>query len=81
MPTSPASSPTVVLSGYVPEKQLAAELNCSVRTLRRWTERRTGPPVTKIGGRLWYSRAGIDTWLRWRSGEKTLPRLRRRRRS
>lgn len=59
-----ASNPTSqALTGYIRESDLAAELRVSLRTLRRWDERRIGPARTQIGRAIYYSRASIDSWL------------------
>ena len=54
-----------VLDDYLTPEQLADELGISTRTLYRW--RRVwgdAPPVTKVGRRLLFRRAAVDSWLR-----------------
>jgi hypothetical protein len=51
------------LSGYIPQADLAAELKVHTRTLRRWEAERVGPLRTKIGKKIYYSRAAIEHWL------------------
>ena len=58
------SNPT--LAGHVSEHDLAREMNISLRTLRRWAQERSGPVVTKIGRRVFYSRESVAVWLRGR---------------
>ena len=55
-----------VLSEYMEEDELAAELNCSPRTIQRWHRLREGPPRTKIGKRVFYRRNSVADWLRSR---------------
>jgi len=73
-----ASNPNHSLAGHVSEKDLAAELTVAVRTLRRWQVERTGPPITKIGRKIFYSREGISTWLQRREQRPCRTRSRRR---
>jgi hypothetical protein len=54
---------TGVLAGYLTEKQLAAELGLTERTLARWRERRIGPPVTMVGRVPQYSIEAARAWL------------------
>lgn len=64
---SASSNPTNrTLSGHVSEHDLAREMNISLRTLRRWAQERSGPVVTKIGRRVFYSRESVAVWLRGR---------------
>jgi len=52
-----------VLEEYIPDEQLAAELDKSPRTLARWRRLREGPPVTKIGKKIFYRRSAVKEWL------------------
>jgi Helix-turn-helix domain len=47
---------------YFPERELARVLGVSPRTLRRWNERRCGPPRTVIGRKVYYKK---DSAMRW----------------
>lgn len=40
-------------------EQLAAELQIGVKTLANWRSARVGPPYTKVGGCVRYSRAAV----------------------
>jgi hypothetical protein len=57
---------TSLLNEYFAPAELAAELNVCPKTLDRWRIEGTGPPITKIGRRTYYSRSGVATWLRTR---------------
>lgn len=59
-----------ILSDYIREKALAAQLNKSVRTLERWRRERIGPPVTLIGGTCWYR---VKTVIRWLQDQEQKP--------
>ena len=52
-----------VLSDYIPEDELAAELGVCRRTLRRWFVLGEGPPRRKIGQRILYRRKAVENWL------------------
>jgi hypothetical protein len=57
------------LENHQTEKELAASLKAKtgfgcVRTLRKWRERRTGPPWIKFGKAILYPIDGFEAWLR-----------------
>ena len=73
-----AAATSELLKDYWNEEQLAAELdNCSVKTLRRWEEEKSGPPITKIGRKNFYRKAAVAEWLRSceESGRKRRPKV------
>ncbi len=43
--------------------QLAAELGVTPGTLRNWRTAGRGPRGARIGGRVRYRRADVDTWI------------------
>jgi excisionase family DNA binding protein len=45
------------------EKQVAAYLNISVATVRRWRLFRKGPRFVKIGSSVRYKRGDVEAWL------------------
>jgi DNA-binding transcriptional MerR regulator len=45
-------------------KQVADALGVRVDLLTKWRRKRVGPPYTRLIGRIYYSRADIDEWLR-----------------
>jgi hypothetical protein len=47
--TAPAQDALGILEGYVTERELARQLDKSLRTVRRWRGKREGPPSTRIG--------------------------------
>jgi hypothetical protein len=53
-----------VPGGYIPEAEIAAELNMRPRTLRKWRAEGKGPPFIKIGRRVFYRDKSRDVWLR-----------------
>ena len=63
------------------ERQLAADLGLSLRTLRRHFEKRTGPKRITLGKHILYRRCTVDEWLAARDSfarEPVLPRQRHR---
>ena len=58
-----AAATVHVLHDYLTEDQLAAELGCTRRTLRRWHVLGEGPPRRKIGNRILYRRPSVERWL------------------
>jgi hypothetical protein len=58
-------SQTSLLDDYLPPEDLAAELNVTTRTLDRWRVVGSGPPLTKIGRAVYYSRKAAE-WVRAR---------------
>jgi hypothetical protein len=52
-----------ILSDYVPEDEFCRQLGISSRTAKRWQELRIGPPITKIGRKVYYSRKSVLEWL------------------
>ena len=57
-----------LLSNYFTQKQAAAELRVTDRTLDRWQRLREGPPITKLGRRILYKRSSLQAWLHAREG-------------
>ena len=56
-----ASNP--LLSEYFNQKEAADGLQICPRTLDRWRRLGEGPPVTKIGRRIFYKRTSVQKWL------------------
>ena len=52
-----------LLDGYVSPAELSEELGVSERTLSRWRALGVGPPVTRVGRRVLYSRRGARAWV------------------
>jgi hypothetical protein len=46
----------MVLDDWMSEKEAAAEVNKTVRTLRQWRKRREGPPYAYFGRTVRYHR-------------------------
>lgn len=53
-----------VLSEYLTDRELAAQLDKSHRTIARWRRLREGPPVTRVGRRVLYRRTAVAEWLK-----------------
>ena len=58
------ASMSAALDHYLPERAVAERLKVHVRTLRRWSLLRNGPPRTKAGRRIFYDERLLDEWLR-----------------
>lgn len=56
-----AASP--LLKGFLTEDQLALELLTSKKSLARWHKQGRGPKRTRVGRRIFYSRAAVTEWL------------------
>ena len=54
---------TPLLGDYLSPPDLARELDCTERTLKRWQAIGYGPRPIKIGGRVFYRRAAVKEWL------------------
>jgi hypothetical protein len=52
------------IPGYTPEDETAAELNISVRTLRKWRQLKIGPPWVEIGRQIHYPDESRSAWIR-----------------
>jgi hypothetical protein len=50
--------------GYVPEEELAKQLNVQVRTLRKWRRAGAGPPYVKVGREVHYRDEACAAWLK-----------------
>ncbi len=55
------------------EKQEAARLGFSVRTLQQWRVKGGGPPFHKIGSAVRYNPEAVDAWLNDRIQTNTAP--------
>jgi hypothetical protein len=51
------------VGGRWSEKETADRLGVCVRTLRRWTARRRGPPFVLVGRSKKYRPEGVEDWL------------------
>jgi len=52
-----------ILDGYIEPRELARQLKVSLRTIHRYEERGTGPPVTLFGRRRLYKISSAKEWL------------------
>jgi hypothetical protein len=66
---APMSNSEPLLSDYYTQKEAAAELKVTERTLDRWQRLREGPPITKLGRRILYRRSSLRAWLLAREGK------------
>ena len=55
------------LDDYITRHELAQLLGKSVRTLDRWHLRRIGPPRTRAGCSILYSKKMVTEWLQLRT--------------
>jgi hypothetical protein len=54
------------IPGYTDEVATAAELNVSVRTLRKWRKQGVGPPYVKVARQIHYADQSRAAWLKAR---------------
>ena len=52
-----------VLSDWIGRAELAKELGVAPDTLARWATRGMGPPLVKVGRRVFYRRKSVERWL------------------
>ena len=52
-----------LLADFLTADEAAAKLKICERTLNRWRSLGEGPPVTKIGRRVYYRRRTLRAWL------------------
>ncbi len=67
----PAAATAVPINSLRTEKQEAARLGFSVRTLQQWRLRGGGPPYLKIGSAVRYNPDAVDAWLYERTRHNT----------
>jgi predicted DNA-binding transcriptional regulator AlpA len=60
---NPPSAPKQAEIGLLNEHEVAAYLNLSVASVRRWRLFRKGPKFVKIGSAVRYKRGEVETWL------------------
>lgn len=53
-----------LLSDFMPERDVAAALGRSTRTLARWHDQRIGPPRIQVGRLVLYRKESLRDWLR-----------------
>jgi excisionase family DNA binding protein len=66
--TNPSTNPAPALLN---EREAAAYLNLSHRTLQAWRVRGGGPAYIKLGANVRYRPADLDTWLAERTRANT----------
>jgi hypothetical protein len=55
-----------LLADFLTQEEAATELKVCKRTLDRWRSLGEGPPITKLGRRIFYRRSSTQAWLRAR---------------
>jgi predicted site-specific integrase-resolvase len=65
-------SAETVLAGFLSRRDPAVQLNISERTLHRWRRLGEGPPVTKVGRRIYYQLPTVREWLRAREQQSVV---------
>ncbi len=51
-------------SGYITDVELAERIKVSRVTIQGWRQRGEGPPFYRIGRRIIYDWAEVETWVR-----------------
>ena len=59
-----------VLADFLTQHDAAAELKVCERTLDRWRRLKEGPPITKLGRRVFYRRSSLLAWLHEREQDE-----------
>lgn len=57
------ATPTLQFSRLSTEREEAARLRLSMRTLQAWRTKGGGPPFIKLGKAVRYNPAEVDAWL------------------
>ena len=57
------------MSDWLSREELAEELGVAPGTLAKWATERRGPPLVKVGRRVFYRRAAVRKWLAEREKE------------
>ena len=52
-----------ILADFLTQGEAAAQLRVSKRTLERWERLREGPPITRLGRRIFYKRQSLRAWI------------------
>ena len=76
--TAPAlqDQPLNLLADWISREQLAGELGVANDTLARWEARRFGPPCTRIGRKVLYRRASVQSWISAQEQAHPVPKTR-----
>ncbi len=59
-----APAPKPILADWIERAELARELGVTQDTLARWASDGTGPPMVRVGRRVFYRRAAVREWLK-----------------
>jgi len=74
-----ANEPRVFIhpDGRMNRKNAGLYLGCSPKTLADWATKGSGPPYVFVGGRAFYFRDALDTWIKAQgaSPSSSRPRL------
>ena len=60
--TTPALALAHDFESYLTERETAAQLRVSMRTLQRWRQEGSGPPYFRFNGRVAYGRQRNRQW-------------------
>jgi hypothetical protein len=52
-----------LLTEFLSQEELAAELKVKPGTIKSWRKKRFGPPATHIGKRVLYRRSSVLEWI------------------
>lgn len=53
----------ILLTGWMTRAEVAAQLKVSASTLQRWECQRIGPPLMRLGRRVYYRAEAFREWL------------------
>lgn len=62
-PTTPASTPSNILQGFISEAEYARQRGVSLRTCQRDRALRQSPPHVRIGKAVYYRVDAVRDWL------------------
>lgn len=74
-PQGSVKSITLPDSDLISERELSRLLGKSLRTIRRWSVERRGPPKVKLAKSVFYRRESVLKWIAEREEDTSVPRV------
>lgn len=62
--TTKTGATAAVLDDYMTREQLAVEIGLQPKTLAKWANMRKGPPLVKVGRKVFYRKDAVQAWLK-----------------
>ncbi|HEU4475306.1 MAG TPA: helix-turn-helix domain-containing protein [Methyloceanibacter sp.] len=68
-----SSTALAITADLLPRAEVARQFDVCQRTLRRWEKSRQGPPVIRVGKRVYYRIESVRRWLLDQEAGPTMP--------